>query len=907
MTDTSQKFIARNRAPRVQIEYDVDVYGAEKKVQLPFVMGVMSDLTGKSNVKPPTVEDRKFLEIDVDNFDSRIKAIAPRVAFQVPNTLTGEGNLPVDLTFEKMDDFSPAAIAAKIEPLAGLLKARTQLSNLMAYMDGKAGAEALIEKILADPALLSALSDGLPDDADHTSALHSLRDAKLPETHADSSGSVLEALRDAAPAVASADTALDDALSSLPEVEDIAEEDSSADVLGDLAAAAPEEVLEDTALDDLLGNLAADAPEAPADSDLHDLLSDLDDLGAAVDAAADGAGEDASADLDDLLAGLEGDASDDLDLNNLLESTGDAGESDLDALFADQGDEATADTEMADEELAFGEMSAARPEPQKLERRRFRIAIFGDFSARSARGLIETGDALAARKPNILDSDTVEDVIESFATTLVLPIGRDGAGIEVKLEELDDLHPDELFEKVELFEGLAGLKGQLSAGATAVKAARQLTAWGEEFGQAVVPPRKSSSGNTVRADLKLSDFQQLIGHAEVKPREATLLDDMLARIVGPHVRDIPNADTVAMQKAVDDALSGAMRLLLHHPEFQSVEAQWRTLDLIARSVEVDDTLDVVVYDVSAEEIAADLASVEDLASTGLVRLLTGEPMDEENGRGAYSTLVGLYKFEETPPHAELLGRLARVAAHVDAPFISAITPSYLDVKIEDRHPLVAQAWDMLRAMPEAGYLGLASPQFLLRRPYGAKSEPIYEFEFEEFTMSEGLSGMLWANPAVLVTILLARSFKENGLSMQLGKIMSLGDIPFHFVNDRYGDQVALPCTERNLTMDKHEHSVQRGYMPVLSIKGRNEIRLGSFNAVSGREILGPWSDAPAPPPSPAKPTPAPAPPSGSDDDADLDLDDLLADFADDTDDPVASGDGDGDDVDDALAALLADL
>lgn len=284
-------------------------------------------------------------------------------------------------------------------------------------------------------------------------------------------------------------------------------------------------------------------------------------------------------------------------------------------------------------------------------------------------------------------------------------------------------------------------------------------------------------------------------------------------------------------------------------------------------------------------------------------------MDEENGRGAYSTLVGLYKFEETPPHAELLGRLARVAAHVDAPFISAITPSYLDVKIEDRHPLVAQAWDMLRAMPEAGYLGLASPQFLLRRPYGAKSEPIYEFEFEEFTMSEGLSSMLWANPAVLVTILLARSFKENGLSMQLGKIMSLGDIPFHFVNDRYGDQVALPCTERNLTMDKHEHSVQRGYMPVLSIKGRNEIRLGSFNAVSGREILGPWSDAPAPPPSPAKPTPAPAPPSGSDDDADLDLDDLLADFADDTDDPVASGDGDGDgdDVDDALAALLADL
>lgn len=446
MVDSSQEFIAHNRTRRVQIDYDVELHGAEKKVQLRFVTGVMNALTGKSNVKPRGVEDRKFLAIDVDNFDSGMKARAPRVAFQMANTLTGEGKLPADLIFEKMDDFNPAAIAAKIEPLAGLLEAPTQLSNLMAYMDGKAG-------------------------------------------------------------------------------------------------------------------------------------------------------------------------------------------------------------------------------------------------------------------------------------------------------------------------------------------------------------------------------------------------------------------------------------------------------------------------------TADLASVEYLAGTGLVLLLTGEPMDEGNGRGTYSTLVWLYKFEETPPHAELLGRLARVAANVDAPVISAAKPSYLDVKIEDRYPRVAQAWDTLYAMPEAEYLGHASPQFLLRRPYGPKSEPIYEFEFEEFTMSEGLSGMLWANPAVLVTILLARSFKENSLSMQLGKIMSLGNIPFYVFKDRYGDQLASPCAERNLTMDKHEHSVQRRYMPVLSIKGRNEIRLGSFNAVSRREILGPWSDALAPLPSPAKLTPAPAPASCSDDDddADLNLDDLLADFADDTDYPVASGDGGGDDMEDAPAAFLADL
>jgi type VI secretion system protein ImpB len=155
---SSQKFIARNRAPRVQIEYDVETYGSQKKVQLPFVVGVMSDLSGKPTDPLPAVADRKMLEIDVDNFDERMKSMKPRVAFTVPNTLTGEGNLAVDITFESMDDFSPGAIAKKVEGLNKLLEARTELSNLLTYMDGKTGAENLIAKVLQDPALLSTLA-----------------------------------------------------------------------------------------------------------------------------------------------------------------------------------------------------------------------------------------------------------------------------------------------------------------------------------------------------------------------------------------------------------------------------------------------------------------------------------------------------------------------------------------------------------------------------------------------------------------------------------------------------------------------------------------------------------------------------------------------------------------------------
>jgi type VI secretion system protein ImpB len=155
---SSQKFINRNRAPRVQIEYDVELYGAQKKIELPFVMGVMADLSGKPAEALAPVADRKFLEIDVDNFDERMKSCKPRVAFQVPNTLTGEGNMNVELTFQSMDDFSPAAVARKVDSLNKLLTARTELSNLLTYMDGKSGAEDLIAKLLNDQGLLKSLA-----------------------------------------------------------------------------------------------------------------------------------------------------------------------------------------------------------------------------------------------------------------------------------------------------------------------------------------------------------------------------------------------------------------------------------------------------------------------------------------------------------------------------------------------------------------------------------------------------------------------------------------------------------------------------------------------------------------------------------------------------------------------------
>jgi len=167
---SGQRFIKENRAPRVHIEYEVETYGSRQKIELPFVMGVLSDLSGKSLVDKKDVAKRDFVEFDMDNFDERLEAIAPRAAFAVDNTLTNDGKLAVDLTFKSINDFLPGEVVKNVPALAQLLEARQKLQDLLVYMDGKEGAQQLLEKVLKDPALLSALSSADAAKGDANSA-----------------------------------------------------------------------------------------------------------------------------------------------------------------------------------------------------------------------------------------------------------------------------------------------------------------------------------------------------------------------------------------------------------------------------------------------------------------------------------------------------------------------------------------------------------------------------------------------------------------------------------------------------------------------------------------------------------------------------------------------------------------
>ena len=416
--------------------------------------------------------------------------------------------------------------------------------------------------------------------------------------------------------------------------------------------------------------------------------------------------------------------------------------------------------------------------------------------------------------------------------------GQDGAGIEVKLNGLDDLHPDKLYENVSIFEELSSLRQRVAAGAIAPTSYLSDLAAGPIDIEHL--PRNRAKGSAVPANRKLSDFQSLIGTRESIAAVATPAQDLISRVIKPYVTAAPDPDQQGWLEAIDSALSGVMRAILHHPDFQAVESTWRSLDLLARRIETGASLEIILYDVSAEEWAADLSAQDELSESGLFRMLAEEPrLDEE--QGALSAVFGLYSLEETPPHADLLARMAKISAWMNAPFIAAISPKFLEIPKQDRHPVTARTWDAMRQLPEASYVGLASPRFLLRLPYGRKTEPVEPFDFEEFNLRSGLKGMLWANPVILSAILMAKTVSSMGKSMELGKIMSLGDMPVHTMKDQYGDQIALPCTERLLNTRTMADVVARGFIPLLSIKGRNEVRQGSFQALSGTMLAGPWA------------------------------------------------------------------
>ena len=558
----------------------------------------------------------------------------------------------------------------------------------------------------------------------------------------------------------------------------------------------------------------------------------------------------------------------------------------------------------------------------------FRIAVLGDFSGRANRGEVDIGSSLAKRTSAMVTIDNFESLIPRFNPELYLNLN--GGTVKVEIASIDDFHPDELYENVEVFSELSALRRRLQNTATYEKAAAELDAMQNDKSADSSKDDRRSLGTTVPRK-RLSDFARLIESERKKSPTESSIDQLIAKLVAPHVEPSKDPQQDRYIENLDKALSASMRGILHHPDFQALESNWRSVDFLIRQLEPRPDLQVFLYDITAEEIAADLSSTDSLDKTSIYEILVEKPFFDGHD-GGFSAVIANYVFEQSPPHVDLLGRIAKVAAAANAPFIGGLSHKYLEPSaMNDAHDMIQESWNALKELPEANFLGLVSPRFMLRWPYGAKTEPIGPFDFEEFNPQTGWKGMLWGNGAVLVGLLLAKTYSADGLSnMRLGSIMSVDDVPFYFYTNEHGDQVALPCTEKLLNERLAKFVQQQGCIPVLSMRGQNVVRLGGFNSVAGSLLSGQWAEGVSIPEAPEtttsstelddekEPEESATPeadehendiatteegeePATADDD---ELSSLLAEL--DADDEESNTEDDGE-MDPELAALLADL
>ncbi len=469
----------------------------------------------------------------------------------------------------------------------------------------------------------------------------------------------------------------------------------------------------------------------------------------------------------------------------------------------------------------FASIGAAPP--SWAAKRPLRIAILGDFSAGASRGRLQTGAALAKRKPLKVEFDTLEEAMRRLQLSLTLPLGADGAPVEIELGDLEAFHPDPIYANVPLFAELASLRKRLNDPKQFAAAAAKVTTWAATAGPRAssLARRAAARGNAPSRGATLDDFARLTGRPSSAAQNDGALAGLMQRIVGPFVQPAASPNKEGLVAAVDAGLSDAMRALLHHADFQSVEALWRGVDFVLRRLETGPSLQVHLLDISAEEFAADLSSVQDLADSGLYKLLVEQPSQEAGGGYAY--VAGCYQFDATPPHAELLGRAAQVASHAGASLLTGINTDPFADRKEPPHHLVSEAFAALRALPAASFLALLGPRFLLRHPYGKKSDPISAFAFEEFSAAAGLRGMLWGHPALLAVCVLALP----------GAPLVVNDLPFHHFVDGDGDSVALPCTERLISTNVASLLRDAGINTLLAHKGEALVRFNGLQAANG--------------------------------------------------------------------------
>ncbi len=390
----------------------------------------------------------------------------------------------------------------------------------------------------------------------------------------------------------------------------------------------------------------------------------------------------------------------------------------------------------------------------------------------------------------LVDRDNFDDALDGMHPELRLP------GIHLEFSELDDFHPDHIYAETGTFQKFAE----------------------ERQRPLPVAPKRAETRKPDHAGGSLLDTMLDESGEESAPglEEGGDLASFLKKVTAPHLVPRENPRQKEQAERVDSSAAAAMRGILHHPDFQALEAAWRAVLMLVRGLDTDEDLKVYICDATLDELAADPAGTEKLF---------------HNGERAWALIAANYVFRQTPAYAKLLGSLGRMARSAGAPIVAEATPP------SDESP----EWHALRQTPEAHWIGLALPRFLLRLPYGRKTSPVESFEFEE--MPESIhQNYLWGNPAFCCAYLLGQTFLTDGWEMRPGTHRQIDGIPLHVYSEG-GESHMKPCAEVLMTEKDAGVLMAEGIMPLATMKDQDAVLLVRFQSIAKpvAALSGPWT------------------------------------------------------------------
>jgi len=416
----------------------------------------------------------------------------------------------------------------------------------------------------------------------------------------------------------------------------------------------------------------------------------------------------------------------------------------------------------------------------------FRMLILGDFSGRGLRG---ERAPLAGRRPVAVDSDNLDQVLASLSPSVQLPQGV------LRFRALDDFHPDHIYQHADAFRKLADLRHQPAP----VPAAPR------ETPRPAMPTALASGRSLLESMMEQSDEEPASRVVEAPDAMA----EFIKRAVEPHLAPRQDPRQAEWAARVDAAAGEQMRAILHHPHFQSLEAAWRAVAMLVDRLQPDTDLKIYVFDASIEELMADSAALE--------QFLVGHAL-----ACPWSLIVGNFVFGQTAADAAKLRWLGRLAASLGAPFLGeAVPPS---------DPSPGPEWQELVHSPEARWIGLALPRFLLRLPYGKDTAPAEQLDFEEMPESVH-ADYLWGNPAFFCACVLGLAFRGDGWEMRPARHREIGSLPQHIYRAD-GESVAKPCAEVLLTDTAAEFILDNGFMPLASMKDQDSVLLVRLQSIA---------------------------------------------------------------------------